>query len=75
MAVGDVVLIKYINTFRGNWSLGKVTELISSTDGLVRRVKLLIGDDQLGDDGRRHMKQKLIERPIHKLILLLESPH
>ena len=42
MAVGDVVLIKDIYTFRGNWSLGKVTELISSTDGLVRRVKLLI---------------------------------
>ena len=62
LAVGDVMLIKDINTFRGNWSLDKVTEL-------------LIGDDQLGDDGRRHMKQTLIERPIHTLILLLESPH
>ena len=47
LTVGDVVLIKDINTFRGNWSLGKVTKLISSSDGLVRRVKLLIGDDQL----------------------------
>ena len=71
MAVGDVVLIKDIHTFRGNWSLGKVTELIPSSDGLVRRVKLLVGDDQLGDDGGRHMQQKLIERPIHKLVLFL----
>ena len=27
----------------------------------MRLVKLLIGDDQQGDDGRQHMKQKLIE--------------
>ena len=75
MVVGDVVLVKDINTFRGNLSLGKVTELIPSSDGLVRRVKLLVRDDQLGDDSRQHMKQKLMERHIHKLIILLKSAH
>ena len=65
----------YGEDLKRNWSLAKVTELISSSDSLVRWVNLLIGDEQLGDDGRRHMKQKLIEIPIHKLILVLESPH
>ena len=47
---------------RNQWLLARVIEVLPSKDGRIRKVQIL-----LVQDGKR----KLLERPIHKLILLL----
>ena len=71
--IGDIVLLKDVNTVRGEWSLAKVKELLPTADGLVRRVKIVVGDSHLRNNGTRISKLTVLERPIHKLVLLLEA--
>ena len=73
IGVGDIVLVKDVNTVRGQWSMARVIETLPSSDGLVRRVKLIVGDMDLNKDGSRRRKQLVMERPIHKLVLLVEG--
>lgn len=58
---------------RNEWQLARVTETTTDKDGLVRRVKVCLGDRNLERDGRRLNKLSVIERPVQKLILLLET--
>jgi hypothetical protein len=67
--VGDIVLIMDDNLPRNQWRLGRVTVANVQDDGLVRSVKLTVGDRTLDNLGR----QNGMERPIHKLVLLIES--
>ena len=64
---GDIVLLKDDDTYRGDWRLCRIHELIISRDGLVRRVNLRIGD-RSSDNTVRH---SYLERPITKLIQLI----
>lgn len=59
--VGDLVLLKDESVCRGQWPLGRIEELITSGDGLVRRVKVKAG-------------HSVFERPVHKLVLLESAP-
>ena len=56
--VGDLVLVCMENTPRGVWPLGLVTSTKMSADGLVRSVSL------------RLKNNNVLERPVHKCILL-----
>jgi hypothetical protein len=56
---GDVVLMIDEDLHRCQWSMGRVAEVVPSKDGRIRKVVLAA-------------KDKLYERPIHKLILLIE---
>ena len=58
--VDDIVLVADVNTPRGDWPLGRITELLPSKDGLVRSVKVLFAG-----------KEKI--RPINKLCVLEQS--
>ena len=57
---------------RSHWKTARVVETMASKDGLVRKVKLLISDSMLSKDGRRVRKASYLERPIHKLTVLIE---
>ena len=72
-SVGDVVIIKDEETPRNHWLLARVEEVYPSEDKHVRKVKLLIGDSQLSNLGKRVKPLKYLERPIHKLVLLLPA--
>ena len=72
MVVGDIVLLKDVNLYRGNWKLARVIDTIPDADGLVRRVKLLIGMSDLSRSGKRLTNPTILERPIHKLVLIIE---
>ena len=61
MAVDDVVLIVDQSTVRGQWPLGRVCEVSTGRDGLVRSVRL-------------QTKTGEMVRPISKLVLL-EGKH
>ena len=71
MQIGDVVLVKDDNTPRNQWQLARVTEVQRGNDGLVCKVNLAVGDRQLSTSGKRTKPVSLLERPIHKLVLLV----
>ena len=73
LEVGDIVLIKDENLARNEWHLGKVVETHIDEDGLVRKVRIMVGTAQLDNKGRRVESQSFLERPIHKLVLIQES--
>lgn len=58
---------------RNEWRLAKVVETVTDKDGLVRRVKIHLGDQKIGRDGQRTSRPSVVERPVQKLILLLET--
>ncbi len=71
MQIGDIVLVKDDNTPCNQWQLARVTEAQRGNDGLVRKVNLAIGDRQLTASGKRTKAMSILERPIHKLVLLV----
>ena len=62
--VDSVVVISDEKCPRNMWKLGRVVEVFKGDDGLVRKVRLFTG--VVG--GRAHY----LERPIHKLVVLLD---
>ena len=63
--VGDIVIIKEDDIPRNKWKLSKVLEVFQDSDGLVRRAKI--------QTGKRLNKMSIIERPIQKLVVLIEA--
>ena len=66
-----MVIVKDEHKPRTLWSLAQVVGTYLSKDGLVRRVKVRIGDLNLSGDGSRPHPPTELERPIQKLVLLL----
>lgn len=73
LQIGDVVIIKDDNAPRNKWQLARVTEAQKDKDGLVRKVHLAVGDRYLSSNGKRTRPVSFLERPIHKLVLLVPS--
>ena len=71
---GDIVILTEDNVPRNKWKLARVEETLLCVDGMVRKVKLAIGDTELDKKGKRVHPQTYLERPVHKLILLMENP-
>lgn len=61
--IGDVVLLKE-DTGRNQWPMGRIVEIESDDEMMVRSVQLQLADT----DG-----PKVLRRPISKLVLLLEA--
>ena len=68
LMVGDIVLIKDSDIFtkRNGWPVAQVVEVFPSDDGLVRKVKLRVGNKQAD-------KSCELTRPVAKLVLLVEA--
>lgn len=73
LSIGDIVLVKDDNVPRYQWSLGRVMQAEPDEDGHVRKVTVAIGDSNIDKNGKRNKPLSLLERPIHKLVLLCES--
>jgi len=58
---------------RNEWTLDRIMEITSSNDGLVRRAKIYLGDPKIDAKGNCVSKPSIIERPVQKLILLIEG--
>ena len=56
----DVVVVVEYDAPRTRWPLGRVVHAYAGTDGLVKSVRVRIGESEY-------------DRPVHKLILLLKS--
>ena len=71
ISVGDVVILKEGEEPRNKWPLAKVVQVYPSDDGYVRKVRVLKADGRLDNRGRRSKAPTYLNRPIHKLVLLL----
>uniref|UniRef100_A0A146S0A0 Gag-pol fusion polyprotein n=1 Tax=Fundulus heteroclitus TaxID=8078 RepID=A0A146S0A0_FUNHE len=71
LKVNDIVIVKEGFLPRNRWQLGRVVETMVDSDGLVRKVKLRTGEQRSGRD--IISKSSVIERPVQKLVVLLES--
>ena len=64
--IGDIVLLKTDLMTGNHWPMCKVIGTNSDDKGVVRSVKLLLGNNGNNDDKR------ILERPMTKILLLLE---
>ncbi len=71
MQIGDIVMDKDEMQPRSQWKLGRILDTVKDTDGLVRKVKIGFADRNLTKRGQRVNKMSVVERPVHKLVLLL----
>ncbi|XP_041789702.1 uncharacterized protein LOC121604290 [Chelmon rostratus] len=71
--VGDVVIVKEDNIPRNEWKLARVVQTSEDDDGLVRKVKIQIGQRDLGKKGERLKQLSFLERPVQKLVILVEN--
>lgn len=69
---GDIVIVKE-DQGRCKWPLARVVGCYPSEDGLVRKVQLLMSDRNLDNQGKRRQAASILDRPVHKLVLLLAS--
>ena len=68
---GDVVMISESNSPRNVWKLGRIVSVSASDDNLVRTAKVLVGTTDLDSKGKRTSVVTSLDRPIHKLVLLV----
>ena len=66
LMVNDVVIVKDHNLLRNSCGLDRVI------DGLVRKVKLMMADSNIDNQGKRTRCVNTMERPIHSLVHLVE---
>ncbi|XP_064630374.1 uncharacterized protein LOC135489117 [Lineus longissimus] len=71
--VGDIVILNDADLPRCDWKLAMVETTEKGRDDLTRTVKLRMASAELTADGKRKGKVRFLERPIHKLIMLLEK--
>ena len=67
----DIVIVQE-EVPRNEWPLGKITDTSTDQQGLVRSVKIKLGSrnpQKKGNDTNSH----IIERPVQKVVLLLEG--
>ena len=72
---GQVVLSKEDERPCNQWPLAKVIKAHSSEDGRVRKVRILKADGNLDRQGTRQKPSTFLDRPIHKLVLLVPTEH
>ncbi|XP_062248605.1 uncharacterized protein LOC133957162 [Platichthys flesus] len=70
--IDDIVILQEDGSPRNEWKLAKVVEVYPSADGMVRKLKLLVSDTTF-DKGKPLTRSVHLERPIHKVVTLLEA--
>lgn len=73
LSEGDIVVVADAQTPRNQWQLARISETFPDKDGLVRKVKITLGDSSLDSKGRRRRELVVWERPVHSLVLLLSE--
>ena len=63
---GDIVLLKDEFQHRNHWPMAQIIETYPDVNGNVRNVKIRIGT-------RSNVDNRILERPISKLVLLLDT--
>ncbi|XP_031554426.1 uncharacterized protein LOC116291397 [Actinia tenebrosa] len=73
LTIEDIVLIKDENLPRSTWQLARVSDVYPSSDGKVRKVQVALADGCLDKQGKRSAAVRYLDRPVQKLVLLMEA--
>ncbi|KAL6465838.1 hypothetical protein MHYP_G00259710, partial [Metynnis hypsauchen] len=73
LKVNDIVLLQDDHAPRNEWKLARIVEVYPGSDDRVRKVRLMVSDTTFDGKGKVTMKTLLLERPVHKLVTLLET--
>ncbi|XP_027140530.1 uncharacterized protein LOC109138253 [Larimichthys crocea] len=73
LKVNDIVLLKDEQAPRNEWKLARIAEVYPESDDRVRKVRLLVSDTTFNDKGKHTTKTVFLDRPIHKLVTLIEA--
>jgi hypothetical protein len=71
--VNDIVLLQDDLAPRNEWKLARVTEVYPGLDSKVRKLRLLVSNTTFDKKGKPTVKTVFLERPIHKVVTLLEA--
>ena len=73
LEVGDVVLLSESNSLKGEYRLGRVTEVFPSSDGLVRKVNLAYKNFKIGEKVYEYaaVPDTIVSRSVRKLSLIV----
>ena len=71
--MGDAVLVRDESSLQCQWPVARVKEVFPSDDGMVRKVKLLMGDRNLDVNGKRKHPPSVLCRPVQQLVLLFST--
>ena len=64
--VDDIVLLK-VDASRNQWPMARVVQVHKDSEGVVRSARLLVGKTRSQQD------ERILERPVQKIVLLKES--
>ena len=73
MRKGDIILLREENVTRNTWPIAIVEDAYPSQDGKVRKVKVRVADHNMDKRGSRTKVHSVLERPVHKCVLLHEA--
>ena len=73
LEVGDIVVLREDDVCRGDWKLGRVTEVFPSADGLVRRCRLRVPRSRQDAAGDSQYQVCELERHVCRLTLLFKT--
>ena len=70
---GDIVLFQDSNLVRGNWKLGRVSQVFPSQDGKVRKVEVRYKNPQPGEPTNEYRGKNFatLQRPVQRLVVIL----
>ena len=73
LKVGDVMIVADLNVLKGEYRLGRVTQVFPSADGSVRRARVSYKRYKVGEKLReyRGASDVDVERSVQKLVLLV----
>ena len=73
LKTGDIVLIQDSNQIRGQWKLGKVSEVFPGEDGRVRKVQVSYKNRKPGEPPHKYTGRGFVtvDRSVNRLVLLL----
>ena len=73
LKIGDVVMIQDSNLVRGNWKLGKVSNVYPGADGKVRRVDVQYKNLTVNEPMKQYQGKGYVtvQRPVQRLVLLI----
>jgi hypothetical protein len=72
LQIGDIVIDKEGDLSRNQWPLARVTKTYPSDVGFVRKVEIEKATQDMDKNGRRKNSLNVYDRPIHKLVVLVE---
>ena len=73
LKVNDIVLLQDDLAPRNEWKLAKVVEVYPGSDSRVRKLRLLVSSTTFDKKGKPTIKTVFLERPIQKVVTLLEA--